>query len=74
MSFVLSRDGRAKLRVYNLRGELVRTLVDGDLTAGPHTLTWAGRDDTGQRVASGTYLLRLEAPDLTRSRLITLVK
>jgi pullulanase len=49
-----------KLRVYDVRGKLVRTLVDGPLASGEHTVTWDGRDARGRTAASGVYLYRLE--------------
>jgi hypothetical protein len=73
-SFVLSQSGPVSLRVYTLRGELVRTLVAGDMQAGAHTLTWNGQDDQGRQAASGGYIVRFVAPDRTQSRNITLLK
>lgn len=73
-SFVLSQAGPVSLRVYTVRGELVRTLVDEDMAAGPHSLVWNGIDDQGRQAASGAYIVRFVAPDRTQSRHITLLK
>lgn len=73
-SFVLAQDGAVSLRVYSVRGELVRTLVDHELQAGPHSLTWNGLDEQGRQVASGAYIVRFIAPDRTQSRHVTLLK
>lgn len=73
-SFVLAQDGAVSLRVYSVRGELVRTLVDHELPAGPHSLTWNGLDEQGRQVASGAYIVRFIAPDRTQSRHVTLLK
>lgn len=73
-SFVLAVEGPVSLRVYSVRGELVRTLVDQDLPAGPHSLTWNGLNDQGRQVASGAYIVRFIAPDRTQSRHVTLLK
>jgi flagellar hook assembly protein FlgD len=51
----------SRLRVYDLRGALVRTLVDADLPRGSHQATWDGRDASGRGMASGSYFARLEA-------------
>jgi hypothetical protein len=48
------------LRVYDLTGSLVRTLVDQDLFAGDYETTWNGCDEYGLRVAAGAYFYRLE--------------
>jgi hypothetical protein len=74
LSFALSRAGDVRLRIYSLQGRLVRTLVQGELPEGQHSVTWHGRDDAGRTVASGSYIVRLEAPDRSQSRRITLLK
>jgi len=48
-----------KLQVFNLTGQLVRTLVDGELPKGAHQRRWNGLNDAGRRAASGVYLYRL---------------
>ncbi len=74
ISFNLPRDGRAKLQVYDTRGRLVRTLLDGHRVAGPYTEVWDGRDNNGRGVASGVYMYRLIAGDVEQQRKMTLVK
>jgi hypothetical protein len=54
--------GRARIEIYDLRGRLVRQLIDESLPAGEYTRSWSGLDDQGQRVASGIYLVRLRHP------------
>jgi len=49
------RAGDVSLKVFNVRGELVRSLVDGVLEAGPHSIVWDGRNESGARVSSGVY-------------------
>lgn len=60
VSFALPHDGRVKLTVYDLRGRVVQTLHDGDLTSGHHTAVWNGTDRAGRQVATGVYLVRLD--------------
>lgn len=74
LSFVLARGGNVTLRIYSLRGHLVRTMLDEELQAGPHSVEWDGKDASGQEVSSGSYLVRLVAPDRTRSQQITMIK
>lgn len=52
--------GRARLRLYDAGGRLVRVLVDGAVSAGPHSVPWDGRDDRGAPLAAGVYFARLE--------------
>ncbi len=57
--FELPSAGSARLAVYDVAGRLVRTLVDGGLTAGSHEAVWDGNDASGRAVGSGLYLARL---------------
>ncbi len=48
-------------RVYNPAGRLVKTLVDSPMPAGEHFVPWDGTDESGQRVASGVYFVKLDS-------------
>ena len=54
--------------MYNLLGQLVHQVWSGPLATGEHRLTWDGRDDKGQPVASGAYLDQLRVGDQLRTR------
>jgi hypothetical protein len=56
IGYELPRDSRVTVRVVDVRGRLVRTLVDGWRPAGAHRAFWDGRDDSGRSAASGVYL------------------
>jgi flagellar hook assembly protein FlgD len=56
------------LNIFNVRGQHVRTLIDGDVHAGPHNVTWNGRDAAGVRVPSGVYIYRLEGEGVRANR------
>ncbi len=60
--YAVPQAGRVKLTVHDLRGRLVRTLVDAERSAAVHEVTWHGDDAGGRAMASGTYLLRLTGP------------
>jgi flagellar hook assembly protein FlgD len=72
--FRLERDAQATLRVFDVHGRLVRTLVDSYLAAGPRTVEWDGRDDRGHPLASGTYYMRLQGGGTYVSRAVSLLK
>jgi hypothetical protein len=72
--FDLPAAARTRLRLYNVRGELVSVLVDGDLGAGPHAMQWTGYDDHGVSIASGVYILVLESDGHETRQKITLVR
>jgi hypothetical protein len=74
ISFSLPRDDKVRLKIFDVRGQLVRTLADGPQTAGSHSVVWNGRDDRGAEVASGTYLYRLETSESTVGRKMLLLK
>ncbi|MDZ7359894.1 MAG: hypothetical protein ONB46_04100 [candidate division KSB1 bacterium] len=57
--FKLTAPAPVTLQIFNLRGALVRTLLDRDLDSGTHEQFWNGRDNFGRQVASGTYFYRL---------------
>jgi hypothetical protein len=72
--YVLPRDGDVNLRIFDVRGRLVRTLVDGVQTAGEHAVLWDGRTAGGGAAASAVYVYRLQAGDEVRQRRMTLVR
>lgn len=74
LRFDIAHSGPASLRIHDVRGRLVRSLWAGAVGAGTHTSTWDGRDDRGLAVASGVYVVRLEAGDYRASRRIVLTK
>jgi len=53
--------GRVRLLIYNVHGQLIRTLVDGVREAGLYRVVWDGTDDDGVEVSSGLYFVRLLA-------------
>ncbi|MCH8836929.1 MAG: S8 family peptidase, partial [Candidatus Marinimicrobia bacterium] len=69
IQYHLPRPGEVRLRLYNLRGQLVRTLIDDFRAAGVHSVAL-----NSDRLASGVYFYRLEAGDFTRTRKMVLLK
>jgi PKD repeat protein len=72
--FELPVAGQVTLEIYDVRGRLVRRLVNGQLPAGFHSATWDGRDHSGRGVASGLYLSMLRAGGETITRKLTLLR
>ncbi len=70
----LGTDARVQLLVFNLLGELVRVLVDDELSAGRHLAAWDGRNAAGGQVASGVYLYQLIAGETRETRRMLLVR
>lgn len=61
ISFNVPNRSDAKLRVFDVQGRLVRTLVDGAVEAGRHEVSWNGTNEKRESVAPGVYFYRLEA-------------
>jgi len=72
--FELPAQSRVALRVYDVNGALVRTLVNEDRPAGAYTVQWNGRNDAGDPASSGVYFYRLETPGFSDVRKMTLLK
>jgi flagellar hook assembly protein FlgD len=54
------RGGPVRLRIYDVEGRLLRTLIDGTRAQGTAEVWWDGRDDAGRAVAPGVYFVRLD--------------
>jgi hypothetical protein len=63
-----------KLVVYNVKGQLVRMLIDRDIEAGSREIRWDGRDYMDRSVASGVYFYRLDTPNFSESRKMLLLR
>ncbi len=61
MSFFLPEAGVTELCIYNLKGQMIRKLINAPLSVGTHRLVWDGKDDRNSPVASGMYLYRLQS-------------
>ena len=66
--------GPVSLKVYDVAGSLVRTLVEAGVDAGWHRARWDGRDNAGRVVSSGLYLYELTTPRGAEQRRMVLVR
>jgi len=71
---VPANGGRVAIRIYDVAGRLVKSLVDGAQTAGRQTVTWGGRNDRDQALATGIYFVRMTAPGYEKTRKVLMVK
>lgn len=75
ISFDLAKDAVVDLRVFDIAGRRVKTLVHAELRQqGQHEIYWGGRDDSGRNVSAGVYFYKLEAGAFTETRRVTLLK
>ncbi|MCK4403673.1 MAG: S8 family serine peptidase [candidate division Zixibacteria bacterium] len=62
------------LKIYNIRGQLVKTLIEDELPPGRYEVIWDGTDENGKKVASGVYLYRLRTETSQTTRKMILLK
>jgi hypothetical protein len=74
ISYSVAKAGEVSLRVYNTKGQLVKTLVSENKASGKHTAVWNGMDDHGKPVSSGMYLYRMQTGKFTSTRKMMLMK
>ena len=74
ISFLVSEQGRVKIDIFNIKGQLVTTLLNEEIDAGMHTASWDGRDAGGRIQASGLYIYRVKDPENIRTRKMMLLK
>lgn len=74
IAYHVPHESEVTIRVYDVSGRVVTTLVDGVSEPGRHVAVWNGRNDQGEVVGSGIYFCSMEAPDFHESRKMTLLK
>jgi len=74
LTYTVPVEGPANLVIYNQLGQIVRSLVDGNVDAGVHTVRWDGKDQSGNEVASGTYVCKLSNGEHTAMIKMTVSK
>ena len=75
INFDLSGDQVVSLTIYDIAGQVVRTLVDSQpMTVGSYKQMWDGRNDSGAKVGSGIYFYQLRAGDFIAKKKMTLLQ
>ncbi|RMF70021.1 MAG: T9SS C-terminal target domain-containing protein, partial [Calditrichaeota bacterium] len=74
IEFTVAEKSRVQIRIFNLKGQLLRTLVEREYPAGRHTVQWDGKDRQGNNVASGIYLYEMKVGELRRAKRLTLLR
>ncbi len=74
ISYTVPTAGDVSLKVYNMKGQVVRTLVNTSVNAGNHTVTWNGTDDNGSAVSSGLYFYKIQSNNQTLTKKMLLAK
>ncbi|MBC8215592.1 MAG: T9SS type A sorting domain-containing protein, partial [Candidatus Marinimicrobia bacterium] len=74
IEFDLPEVSLVTIHVYNILGQQVRTLIDGNKIAGHHRIQWDGRNTYGESLASGVYFVRFKANEFLQNQKIMLLK
>ena len=72
--YYLPKAQKVTLEIFNLLGQHLKVLVDGDEAAGEHSLTWDGTDEKGVALPSGIYFYRLRGKELSEMKQMTYLK
>ena len=74
ITYDLPHPTRVELSIYNMKGQRIRTLVQGDQEAGTHQIIWDGKNFSGERVASGVYFYIMSTPEFHQVKKCLLMK
>ena len=74
IAYVLPKTTKLTIKIYNLAGEEIKTLVDQVQPGGDHSITWNGTNQTGQTVSSGVYFYRLQAGEIILNKKMTFLR
>jgi FlgD Ig-like domain/Right handed beta helix region len=74
ISFSIPAEQKVELTIYNLKGQKVRQLVNGQLASGKHSIVWEGKDNNGKLVGSGLYFYKLRTDNKEISKKMLLLK
>jgi flagellar hook assembly protein FlgD len=73
INYILARPGNVLLRIYNVNGQLVKTLVNAQQNPGTYEVIWDGKNDLNVKVNSGVYILHIETDIGTLTRKMVFV-
>jgi hypothetical protein len=74
LSYILKDSGTVTIQVFNLAGDLVKTLYHGKRSAGDYSTSWDGKNSAGRVVARGIYFIRVVAPGVDEYRKVMVIK
>ena len=74
IAFNMVEEGNVSIEVFNVRGQLVKTLVNEHMTVGDHTLVWEGTNDNNQKVSSGIYFYKMKSANYSSTKKMILMK
>jgi flagellar hook assembly protein FlgD len=73
ISFSLTRSEKVSIKIFDMAGRLVRTLANTDMQVGTHQLSWNTKDEKGNAVSAGIYLLRFDAGTKSETKKLSVI-
>jgi WD40 repeat protein len=74
LKYTLASSGNVRISVFNLRGELIKMLVDAEKSAGEYRVSWDGRNSEGNQMGTGVYLVRMDSGGRATCRKVIFIK
>ena len=74
INFSLREESNVRIEIFNVRGQIVKTLIDTELPAGNHNVIWNGFDDNNRVAASGVYFYKMTTDSYQSVRRMVLLK
>ncbi|MFC1492875.1 choice-of-anchor Q domain-containing protein [candidate division KSB1 bacterium] len=74
IKFHIQKPSLVSLKIYNIMGQLIKTLISGQMPAGSHQVKWNGTNDLGIKVSSGIYIYRLQTDKFVAVKKMVLIK
>ena len=74
IEYTVPADERVKLSIYNIKWQLIKTLIDETQNAGEHSIIWNGRNESNQPVSSGIYFYKMETKNISEIKKCVLMK
>ncbi|MDZ7723333.1 MAG: FlgD immunoglobulin-like domain containing protein [candidate division KSB1 bacterium] len=74
ITFSLDEPSEVRIKIFNIKGQLIQSFDQGMQNTGSHRILWNGVNETGEQVPSGTYLYQIQAGDKVSSKQMLLLK
>jgi len=74
LRYSIPKAENVRITIYDINGKTIATLINNFQNAGTYQVTWNGRNDLGQQVASGTYIYKVQAGDFVQTKKMVMLK
>lgn len=74
IEYDLPKESYVTIKIYNILGQVVATLVNDEKPTGRYKVTWDGKDEKGEKVATGIYFYRIKADDFQKTKKLLLIR